>query len=233
MRTKTTLLTAALVAAGALTSMAQSNVYSLNVVGYVNVPVVGNGYTLVANQLNVDGTNSISTVLATGVPDQAQYFSWNSSTHTFDPSVTFFAGPGGGWFDLTTGNPATNIVAPGSAFFIYNSGAAATVTLVGSVPVAPSTKPVTPGYGFYAVTPPVASDLDTNGFPAQDQMQYSTFSNAGGYSSALTFFAGPSGGWFDLNTGNQGFPTPAVGQGFLIYNPNVSGGTWTNTFVVQ
>lgn len=209
--------------------MAQSNVYSLNVVGYVNVPVAANGYTLVANQLNVDSTNVIGKVLSTGVPDQAQFFSWNTSTHSFNPSVTYFAGDN--WYDLNTGNPATNVVAPGAAFFIYNSGPASTMTLVGSVPVAPSTSPVTAGYGFYAVTPPVASDLDTNGFPALDGMQYSTFSNAGGYSSPLTYFAGS--GWFDLNTGNQAFPTPNVGQAFLIYNPNATGGTWTNTFVVQ
>ena len=38
MRTKTLLLTAALTAAGALTSMAQ--VYSINIVGYINLPVL-------------------------------------------------------------------------------------------------------------------------------------------------------------------------------------------------
>ncbi|EEF62403.1 hypothetical protein Cflav_PD5038, partial [Pedosphaera parvula Ellin514] len=43
MRTKTTLLTAALLAVGAISATAQSNVYSLNVVGYINVPI-GQGY---------------------------------------------------------------------------------------------------------------------------------------------------------------------------------------------
>lgn len=210
--------------------MAQSNVYSLNVVGYVNVPVGANAYTLMANQLNVDGTNNINQVLTTGVPDQTQYFAWNSSTHAFDPSVTYFAGTG--WLDLNNGgNNATNIVGPGKAFFLFNGAGASTVTLVGSVVQGTTTQTVTPGYGFYAGVPPVAADIDTNGFPAQDQMQYFTFAG-GTYVGGYTYFAGT--GWLDLNNGGaQVFPTPAVGQGFLIYNPGTVNVTWTNTFNVQ
>ena len=39
MRTKTLLLTAALAAAGAATSMAQSTIYSVNAVGYANITI--------------------------------------------------------------------------------------------------------------------------------------------------------------------------------------------------
>jgi hypothetical protein len=49
MRTKALLCTSA-VAAGVATSMAQPNVYSLNVVGYVNVPIQGGvSFNLLAN----------------------------------------------------------------------------------------------------------------------------------------------------------------------------------------
>src|SRR5437763_197776 len=54
MRTKA-LLCAAALAAGAVTAMAQSNVYSLNVVGYINTTLVGSAagkYQMIANQLN-------------------------------------------------------------------------------------------------------------------------------------------------------------------------------------
>ena len=61
MRTKVLLGLAAL-AVGLSTSIAQ-NVYSLNVVGYINITVAGGGYTLCANQLN-NGTNGINQVLA-------------------------------------------------------------------------------------------------------------------------------------------------------------------------
>jgi len=227
MRTKALLLSAALVAAGVATSMAQtSNVYSLNIVGYVNVPITG-GYNLIVNQLDVDGVDNVNTVLTNGTPDQTQLFTWNGTG--FNPSVTFFAGTG--WLDLNNGgNPATNNVPPGNAFFLFNPGGAATITLVGQVSSSTNHIPVTAGYGFYGVVPPLASDLDTNGFPAEDQMQFFTF-GSGAYSSGFTFFAGT--GWLDLNNGGaQVFPTPAVGQGFLIFNPDAAT-TWTQTFVVQ
>jgi hypothetical protein len=230
MRTKTILLTAALVAAGVATSMAQSNVYSLNVVGYVNLSITP-GYNLIANQLDVDGIDNVNTALTNGVPDQSQLFTWNGTT--FNPSITFFAGTG--WLDLNNGgNPATNNVYPGTAFFLYNAGSVTnTVTLVGSVVQTTNTFHVGTGYGFYAVVPPVASDLDTNAFPAEDQMQYFTFSGGshGTYVQGYTYFAGT--GWLDLNNGGaQVFPTPAVGQGFLIYNPDAAT-TWTQSFTVK
>lgn len=227
MRTKTILLTAALVAAGVATSMAQSsNVYSLNVVGYVNVPVQP-GYNLICNQLDIDGIDNVNTALTNGTPDQSQLFTWNGTT--FNPSITYFAGSG--WFDGNLNN-ATNNIFPGTAFFLYNaSGASNTITFVGSVVQTTNTFHVGTGYGFYAVVPPVAQDLDTNGFPAEDQMQYFTFTTGAhaAYSPAYTYFAG--NGWFDGNL-NQVTPTPAVGQGFVIYNPDAAT-TWTQSFTVQ
>jgi hypothetical protein len=71
MRTKA-LLCAAAVAAGALSAMAQSNVYSLNVVGYVNVPLVGGGaFNMIANPLNNTGTggNNISNLFSAVAQD--------------------------------------------------------------------------------------------------------------------------------------------------------------------
>src|SRR5256885_410376 len=70
MRTKTLLSTAALLAAGLATSMAQSsNVYSLNVVGYVNAPVI-TGYNFAANPFDTsDGLNKASTVYPNPSPD--------------------------------------------------------------------------------------------------------------------------------------------------------------------
>src|SRR5213075_206777 len=60
MRTKTTLLTAALVAAGALTSMAQ--VYSVNIVGYINLNIP-KGFSMIANQLDTTPDNTLASVL--------------------------------------------------------------------------------------------------------------------------------------------------------------------------
>src|SRR2546421_1894502 len=63
MRTKT-LVCAAALAAGALTSWAQSNVYSLNVVGYVNVVFPPGQFTVFANPLN-NANNAISNIFPT------------------------------------------------------------------------------------------------------------------------------------------------------------------------
>ncbi len=53
MRTKTLFIVAAALAAGLATSVAQQNVYSQNVVGYVNKVFTGGGnYTAIANPLN-------------------------------------------------------------------------------------------------------------------------------------------------------------------------------------
>src|SRR4051794_21316872 len=97
MRTKTLLLTAALSAAGALTSMAQ--VYSVNIVGYINL-TVPKGFSMIANQLNASKNgvqdNTLPSVLPV-VPDNttiykfvttptAHYVSSNYSPDNSDPS---------------------------------------------------------------------------------------------------------------------------------------------------
>jgi hypothetical protein len=222
MRTKTLLLGAAALAAGVMTSMAQ-NVYSVNVVGYINVPLA-TGYNLINNQLDVDGVDNVETVFP-NVPNGCQILQWGGAT--FLPSITFFTGAG--WFDQSL-NPATNNVYPGSSFFLYNPGSVTNVTIVGTVIQGTNTTKVPSGYSFDAVIPPVASDLDTNGFPTTiNGLQYSTFSN-GTYTASYTYFSGA--GWFDQGL-NQVFPTPNVAQGFLIYNPTATTGTWSQQFNVQ
>src|SRR6266446_1325324 len=64
MRTKTLLAAAAMLAAGLASSMAQSNVYSLNVVGYVNkVMPSGGKYIMISNPLNTT-SNTINSLLS-------------------------------------------------------------------------------------------------------------------------------------------------------------------------
>jgi len=118
MRTKA-LLCAAALAAGAATSMAQSNVYSLNVVGYYNVPVPANQLVLVANQLNT--TNNTIGSLLQGPPN-AQFYKYNGgyTAYNFD-DVDLVWTP--------NGNATLN---PGEGGF-YKSPTATTLTFVGEV----------------------------------------------------------------------------------------------------
>src|SRR5678810_1239027 len=86
MRTKL-LAAAAILAAGIASSMAQSNVYSLNVVGYVNRTFVGGGlFSLTANPLNTTN-NTLAGIFggaAVGLPSGSQVQVWNYGTQDFD-----------------------------------------------------------------------------------------------------------------------------------------------------
>jgi hypothetical protein len=223
MRTKTLLLSAAALAAGVATSMA-ANVYSVNVVGYVNVNVTS-GYNLISNPLDVDGVDNVLTVMPV-VADGTVLLPWLTSG-SFDSPIQYIAA-GNGWYD-TGFNPATNNIPPGSSFFIQ-SPSAGTITFVGTVVQGTNHQSVTPGYNFLASVPPIASDLDTNGFPAQDGMTYTTFA-AGNYSAPIQYIAAGLG-WYDTGFTQQ-FPTPAVAQGFVVFNPNPTTYAWTSTFTVQ
>src|SRR5437879_6035335 len=60
MRTKALLCCAALAAGLATSAVAQSNVFSLNIVGYVNTPLT-TGFNLIANPLD-KGTNDLNSL---------------------------------------------------------------------------------------------------------------------------------------------------------------------------
>src|ERR1041384_888805 len=120
MRTKTLLLTAALAAATVGTSMAQ--VYSVNAVGYVNLPLPS-GFSIIANQF-IQANYAISTLIPNPPPGTAIYQFSNVSGYsiqTFDD------------IDLAW-EPNPNAQIPlGSGFFILLPQAY-TVTFVGEVP---------------------------------------------------------------------------------------------------
>src|SRR5216684_3322146 len=140
MRTKTTLLGAAILAAGALSSMAQSNVYSLNVVGYINRTFPASlQYALVANQLDT-GNNVYSNVLQS-LPVNSKVLKWTGSGYSTATRVAF----GNGW--LPSSN-AVNTLNPGEAAFIQSpSGSVGfTNTFVGNVPNLVNTGGTNPVY---------------------------------------------------------------------------------------
>jgi hypothetical protein len=230
MRTKTILLTAALVAAGVASSMAQSsNVYSLNVVGYINVPINPN-YNLISVQLDADGVNSINTILTNGTPDGTIAYQWNGAG--FNQLGQYFVA-GGGWYDNSF-NFLTNRVPPGTALFLYSPQPTTNMlTMVGTVDQTTNSFLVQHGYGFYAIDVPIATDITTNGFPTGpniDGSLYYSFDSHNGYTQVAQYF-NAGNGWYD-NSFNQVHPTPPVGTGFVVYNPS-AGATWTQIFSVQ
>jgi hypothetical protein len=222
MRTKTLLLTAALTVAAAATSMAQA-VYSVNVVGYVNL-TMRPGYNLVANQL-VTGSpaNGLNAVLP-AVPEESQVLKFVGGNYTSDIFL------GGAWLNSTTGDPSATKVNPGDGFFFLNpAGGNVTVTLVGEVQTGASTVTMTPGYSLISsVVPQELSLLPVNGFNPVEEMQYLTFNSAvQNYDTALINLGGQ---WLNSITGDPADARPVVGQGFFILHPGASNALWNRTF---
>src|ERR1044071_8576565 len=132
MRTKTLLLAAVLSAAGIASSLAQ--VYSVNVVGYINLTLKP-GLNLITAQLK--GTNqAIGTILGNTtpiLPANSLLFTWDAAGQKFANAQ--IAGGDNKWYDPVSGAESTTTVNPGQAFFINNVGTAdVTLTLVGEVP---------------------------------------------------------------------------------------------------
>ncbi len=119
MRTKVLLGLAAL-AACAFSASAQSNVYSLNVVGYYNLTVPANQLVMIANQLNTTN-NKISSLLPGGPPGALLYkYNGGYTSYAFDDADMVWT---------PDGNATLN---PGEGCF-FKSPVATTVTFVGEV----------------------------------------------------------------------------------------------------
>lgn len=105
-----------MIAAGVASSMAQSsNIYSVNIVGYVNVPLAANVNTLLANPLD-NGTNDLAGIGAT-LPNKTAVSAWTGSGfQTTTKSST-------GW--------GTNLSIPAGRGFFVKSPTATTLTFIG------------------------------------------------------------------------------------------------------
>jgi hypothetical protein len=210
MRTKILLLTAALTVAGVATSMAQ--VYSQNIVGYVNVSVTQGVFKMIANPLNTTN-NTIGSVLtpAAGVQDGDQYLEWTGSGYTTATYASFL----GGW-------DQPNIAfAPGGGGF-YLPSATTNLTFVGEVMTGDLSNPFPAGFSIVSSQVPQSGDADSLGLtPAlADGDQVLTFDGTGFKTFTKAVFLG---GW---DTGNP--PPLNVGESFFI-NP-AGTGAWTRTF---
>jgi hypothetical protein len=196
MRTKTLAIAAAFLAAGLASSVAQSNVYSLNVVGYVNVDLPA-GFTMIANPLK-NGDNTINTVLADVPPGTLLY--------KFDGSFGSPAEAGG----LGVGWDVNLSLAPGEGAFIQLP-TAKTVTFVGEVTQGNTTNSMPAGFSIRSsVVPQSAGLTSVLGFPAEagDIVYF--------FNKATQSYAG---GLYESGGGNlwdPSEPSPAVGEAFWV-----------------
>jgi hypothetical protein len=238
MRTKIVLLSAVAIATGLLSSQAQSNVYSANVVGYYKVTTAP-GYNLIGNQFSVTTANSVVDVLsnaaAPGALQNCQLLKYLPASGSF--TTDLYDEGSGGWIDNVTGDPSTNSLHPGEGWFFYNANLTnLTLTLLGTVPQGTNLVRFAPGYSVGETPIPGQLFLEaSNGFPVVNNMQYQPYTNASGngaFDTADIYDIG-SGGWINNVSGDPEVPNPKVGESYFIYNPEVGQLIWTNVFIVQ
>lgn len=196
---------------------AQSNVYSVNVVGYVNV-VCSNGFTLVNTPL-VNANSTLTNLLDAYVPA-------GNSVLTFS---------GGGFqtyvkdeFDGTWNGGNTQLP-NGTGYFIRNVSAAPfTITYVGEVPQGNLTNTPGAGYSLLGSKVPQGATIEDLGVVPGAGDQVLRFAN-GGFITYVNdeFDQTWSGPGADPAEG----PSIAVGEGFFYRN--LSGtATWVRNFSI-
>ena len=205
--------------------MAQANVYSLNVVGY-NTLTLTNGFNLVANQLDLDGTgsnNTLYTSIGTNVPNLTKAYAFPGGAYV---SATFSAGSGTWIGNVAAANAALQ---PGGGVFVQIPASASypqNVTLVGNVLQGSLSTTVAPIYQIISSKVPQAGLIKTDlGLaPANLDKVYQWNSGIQNYGSGKTYSAG-GGTWLG------GEPNVAVGESFFLLGH--AGSLWNRNFTVQ
>jgi hypothetical protein len=223
MRTKTLLLAAAAAVAGIASLQAQSNVYSVNVVGYVNV-TIPSGYSLIANPLNSsDNTvsNLFNATTASGAALGSTVYTWNGAGFIGNNNDEF----GGGWASPAQALP------PGAGFFIKNPNAAYTNTFVGEVLTGNLTNTPVAGYSLIASKVPQAGFVADLGLSAGLGDTIYMWNGAGFIGINNDEFGG---GWSPtppFTVDNVKGPQIGVAQSFFY--KNIAGtATWERNFTI-
>jgi hypothetical protein len=237
MRTKVLICAAALAAVSAFTTMAQ-NVYSLNVVGYINIPLV-EGFQLVANQLDFDGTglnNTPANVLGASLPTGSSVFTWNGTAY----SESSYAAPKGGgaatWNNAISLNPGQGawLSIPSKGL----SGTLSNLTVVGQVDQGTLVNTnLAKGGGFSLLSSmvPLTGGLQTalSYTPLVGDKVFQWNPTTQAYLPASSF-ATPKGGGAAAWTPSEpqiGVGASGVSEGFWLSSGAAAG--WTNVFSVQ
>jgi hypothetical protein len=219
---KTLLIAAAALAGSVISSQAQ--VYSQNIVGYINVPLV-TGYTALANQLDYDGTgtnNTVATVFGTNLVKGTTVLAWETASAGYT-SANWTSGRSGlTWVGNTNGISAA--LNEGSGVFVQ-SPSTNSLTLVGTVLQGTNLINLVTGYNLVSSVAPISGDIVTNlGFvPGQGDAVLLWNTTSQGYTS-YNYTKGRSGYSWVPST-----PQIAVGQSFFIQAAAAE--TWTNSFI--
>jgi hypothetical protein len=218
MRTKL-IAAAAILAAGLASSMAQSNVYSLTVVGYVTQTFVAGGFTAAANPLN--GTNnSLNTIMkGTQVPDNTLVFLWDAALQDFSATLPSYNAAAGNWVPNATINP-------GTGFFVF-APSAYTNTFVGEVQQGSTTVPIPSNFGLISSPPPIGGNVGVvlTGLPAADNDLALKWSTAAQDFTTIATYSAGSSSWVPATVQFE------VAEGILYFH-NGAAASWVRNFTV-
>jgi len=218
--------------------MAQ-NVYSLNVVGYVQITLT-NKFNLVANQLDLDGTginNTVTNVFGTNLPPTTKVFAFNPATQTYFNTATYINN--GAWVNPTTPTPGLQ---PGAGVWVQlpagqGTPTPITLTLVGTVfqgnkalSIVGAASPKK--FQFMSLVPPISVGIETGTFSTGQPASYPAATG-----DAVYFWNSVSQSYLSTKTrtatvGNwiNGEPVPAIGQAFFL--ASTGNKTWNQNFTV-
>jgi len=218
----------AALAAGVATSMAQ-NVYSLNIVGYYNVPLTHPLNVIACQLVTGSPANRMDQVLPWSDGDNVQI--WNGTSWKLygmdSGSATLYTDSNGADLPLT-GLP---VLSPGIGFLYGKNSSITNVTIVGQVPT--GTNSYTFGSGLQAIASldPYAGLIRTTNasnsvgcpLPLYSNVQFWTGSSWALY----TYDDGSSTFWYGPTGAEVAEPSVAVGQGFFMGNNSGGSITWT------
>jgi hypothetical protein len=209
---KTLLIAAAALAAGVISTQAQ--VYSQNIVGYVNTPFPS-GFTPIVNPLNnvVNTTTNLASNVIPNIPDLSYVYYWNGSAY-----VTYIVFENA-YYDLNQNPVATPTFAVGNGLFI-NASQAFTNSFVGNVlsvggptgTTVTNTVNVAQGYNFLNSQVPVGGGITTALQLNAPDLSYIYTWNGSGWNTTITF----EGAFYDINQNPTTEPQIKVGSGFFI-----------------
>jgi hypothetical protein len=199
----------------------QAQVYSVNIVGYINLTIY-KGWNLVANQLNNSAGNDVATLIPTA-PGALGVFSYDGANQRYN-NVNF--DPELGWDGTMTLNP-------GQGFFCYNqSGQEFTLTLVGEVQTGTTTLTLYQGWQLISLVVPqdgqladVGDGSPNFGYPPSALDAIFT------YNGALQRYDNYN---YDTELGWDSTPVVQVGKGFFALRSGAgASGSWSRTFNVS
>jgi hypothetical protein len=211
--------------------MAQ-NVYSLNVVGYVNVTLPPQQFTCLANPLDA----SLGGTVANGndITNLFQGANGGDSVSIWIPSAIDYSTTIPSYSTRTKTWSANHALPPGQALLYFNKGAAAEViTFTGQVPQGTYNVGTLPGSAFSMLGSPVPIGGDpTNsttvlGLAPSGSDTIAEFNGAAVDWTSTIIWSSRTKSW-----GGTAVTNIRPGQGFLYFNHG-SANTWVSNFTVQ